>query len=131
MSILGRKISGKAVTAVAAALVVAALLPVMTKAPDREIRLVVRGMAFYLDGDFTHPNPVIEMRRGENVRIEVRNEARGLTHDFAVPQLGEATNLLDWNEADAVSLEAPDRPGTYQYVCNPHMAMMKGTLKVY
>ena len=131
MSILGRKVSAKAVAAVAAALVfAAALLPVTTKAPDREITLVVRGMAFDLDGDFTHPNPVIAVRAGEHVRISVRNEERGLTHDFAVPQLGEATNLLDWNEADSVSFEAPGRAGTYQYVCNPHMLMMKGILKV-
>ena len=132
MSILGRKVSGKAVAAVAVALVFAALLPVMTKttAPDREITLVVRGMAFYVDGDFTHPNPVIAVRAGEHVRIAVRNEARGITHDFAVPQLGAATRLLDWNDGDAVSVEIPDRPGTYEYVCNPHRAMMKGILKV-
>ena len=130
MSILGRKVSGKAVAAFAAALVFAALLPVMTKTPDREITLVVRGMAFYLDGDFTHPNPVIAVRAGENVRISVRNEERGMTHDFAVPKLGEATNLVDWNEADSVTFEAPGRAGTYQYVCNPHRLMMKGILKV-
>jgi plastocyanin len=130
MSILGRKISAKAVAAVAVGLVFAALLPVTTKTPDREITLVVRGMAFYVDGDFTHPNPVIAVRAGENVRISVRNEARGITHDFAVPRLGEETRLLDWNEADAVSFEAPERPGTYEYVCNPHRAMMKGILKV-
>ena len=27
-------------------------------------------------------------------------------------------------------VEVPDKPGTYQYVCNPHMLMMKGTLVV-
>src|SRR5688572_3812278 len=103
MSIWGRKISGKAVAALAVAMIVGALLPVMTQAPDREITLVVRGMAFYLDGEFEHPNPTIDVTPGERVRVVVRNEERGLTHDFAVPSLGEATDLLRWDESDAVT----------------------------
>jgi plastocyanin len=142
MSILGRKISGKAVAWLAAAMIVAALLPVMTEAPvDREITLVVRDMTFYLDGeaidgdviegDAAQPNPAILVKRGERVRVVVKNDDRGMTHDFAVPALGAATSLLDWNEHDAVTFTAPDRPGTYDYVCNPHLLMMKGRLKVY
>ena len=130
MSILGRKIPGTVVAAVAAIMVLAALLPVWTKTPVREITLVARGMAFYLDGDLTHPNPVIEVKAGEQVRVVLRNEERGMTHDFAVPAAGAATGLLDWNEQGDIAFEVPSEPGTYQYVCNPHMLMMKGTLKV-
>ncbi len=130
MSILGRKISVKVVAALAGAMVVAALLPVMTKAPAREITLVARDMSFYLDGDFENPNPVIEVKAGENVRIVVRNEERGMTHDFAVPATGASVDLLNWNEQGDVTFEVPLTPGTYEYVCRPHMLMMKGTLKV-
>jgi len=131
MSILGRKISAKWVVVFAVAIVVGALLPVMTKAPAREITLVARGMAFYLDGDFTHPNPDIEVKAGEQVRIVVRNEERGMTHDFAVPAARASVDLLEWNERGAVTFEVPATPGTYEYVCRPHMVMMKGVLKVY
>jgi plastocyanin len=131
MSILGRKIPGKVVVALAVAMMVGALLPVMSQAPAREITLVARDMAFYLDGDFERPNPVIEVKAGENVRIVVRNEERGMTHDFAVPVLGAGVDLLDWTEQGAVTFEAPATPGTYDYVCRPHQLMMKGTLKVY
>ena len=131
MSILGRKISAKWVAALAVAMVVGALLPVTTKTPSREITLVARDMAFYLDGDFTHANPDIELRAGEHVRIVMRNEERGMTHDFAVPAAGASIDLLEWNERGEVTFDVPATPGTYEYVCRPHMPMMKGILKVY
>ena len=132
MSILGRQISGKLVAALALAMIVAALLPVMTQSRvDREISLVVRDMTFYVDDDLDRPNPVLTLRRGERVRIVLTNDERGMTHDFAVPAFGAATSLVNWNEQDDVVITAPDEPGTYEYVCNPHRLMMKGTLTVY
>jgi plastocyanin len=136
MSILGRKISAKVVAALAAVMVVAAMLPVMTNARvDREVTLVVRDMTFYFEGDSpggaAQPNPVITVRRGERVRIVLKNSERGMTHDFALPAFGAATDLVGWNEQDEVTFTAPDQPGTYQYVCTPHLLMMKGTLQVY
>ena len=131
MSILGRKISAKWVAAFAVAMVVAALLPVMTETPAREITLVARDMAFYLEGDYTHPNPDIEVKAGEHVRIVVRNEERGMTHDFAVPAVGASVDLLEWQERGEVTFDVPATPGTYEYVCRPHMLMMKGILKVF
>ena len=131
MSILGRTISGRMVAALAVTMVLGALLPVMTTAPAREITLVVRDMTFYLDGDFETPESDIEVKAGENVRIVVRNEERGMTHDFAVPAIGTSVDLLDWNEQGEVTFGVPTTPGSYEYVCRPHMLMMKGTLKVY
>ena len=130
MSIFGRRVSIRLVAGLAAAMIVGALLPVMTTAPAREITLVVRDMAFYLDGDFAHPNPVIEVAAGEHVRIVLRNEERGTEHDFAVPAVGVASDLLHWRERDVVSFEVPDTPGAYEYVCTPHRLMMRGTLRV-
>jgi plastocyanin len=131
MSILGRKISAKWVAIFAFAMILGALLPVMTKMPAREITLVARGMAFYLEGDDARPNPDIEVKAGEHVRIVLRNEERGMTHDFAVPAVGAAVDLLEWTERGEVTFDVPATPGTYEYVCRPHMLMMKGILKVY
>ena len=131
MSILGRKISAKWVAVLAVAMVVGALLPVMTETPARQITLVARDMAFYLEGDYTHPNPDIEVKAGERVRIVMRNEERGMTHDFAVPAAAASVDLLEWNERGEVTFEVPATAGAYEYVCRPHLLMMKGILKVY
>jgi plastocyanin len=130
MSILGRKVSVRWVAALVLAMVVGALLPVMTTGPAREITLVARDMTFYLDGNFDRPNPEIRVKAGETVRIVVRNEERGYTHDFAVPAIGARVRQLEWNERGDVTFDAPSTPGTYEYVCTPHMLMMRGTLKV-
>ena len=130
MSVFGRRISGKTVAGVALLMIVAALLPVMTSAPTRDIVVVTKDMAFYLEGDMSTPNPDIEVRAGERVRIVLRNEERGLIHDFAVPAVHSAIDGLRWSERGEVTFEAPDVPGSYEYVCRPHLLMMKGIIKV-
>ena len=130
MSILGRKIPGTVVAAVAAVIVVASLLPVMTSAPSREVTLMARGMAFYLEDDPETPNPTIEVTAGERVRVVLKNEDRGMVHDFAVPALNTGMDLLRWNEEGEVTIAVPSRPGTYEYVCNPHRLMMQGVIRV-
>src|SRR5512134_374994 len=53
----------------------------------REMTLLARGMAFYLPGDST-PNPRLVVERGEDLRIVLRNEDRGIPHDLEVPEGG-------------------------------------------
>ena len=130
MSILGRTVSMKAVAAIAGLMLLAALLPVRSSTPTREVTLVARGMAFYLDGDPSTPNPTLEVRAGERVRIVLRNQDRGMTHDFAVPALAAAMNAIRWNESGDVTFDVPEMPGTYQYECRPHRPMMRGVLRV-
>ena len=131
MSILGRTVSAKMVAAIAGLLVaVVGLLPVMTKSRAREVTLVARGMAFYVESDTKTPNPVIDVEAGETIRIVLLNRDRGMTHDFAVPALDAATDLLGWNERGEVTFQAPDAPGTYEYLCRPHLLMMKGRIIV-
>lgn len=130
MSILGRTISGKVVAGFAALIVVAALLPLVSQSNTREITLVARDMAFYLEGDPSRPNPTIEVKAGERVRVILRNDERGLMHDFAVPAVGAAMDVLRWNERGEVAFDVPNVPGTYEYVCRPHLLMMKGSLRV-
>lgn len=136
MSIWGRRVSVKAVVVVAAFFVaVVGLLPVMTlplgeSARPREVTLIARDMAFYLASEPETANPVIEARAGERLRVVLRNRDRGMTHDFSVPAVEAATGTLSWNEEEQVTFEVPHEPGTYEYVCRPHLLMMKGTLRV-
>ena len=130
MSVLGQRLSAKAIGALVGLMVLAALLPALSSTPAREVTLVAKGMAFYLEDDLQTPNPVIEMKAGERVRVVLRNQERGMTHDFAVPALDVALNPVSWNESQEVVLEAPSKPGTYQYECRPHRLMMKGTIRV-
>jgi plastocyanin len=131
MSIMGRRVPVHMIAAVAVLLItVVGLLPVMTKDRAREITLVAKDMAFYLDGDPENANPVIELKAGETVRIVLRNRDRGMTHDFAVPDLNAAMKPLDWNEEEDLTFDAPTDAGTYDYVCRPHLMMMKGKIRV-
>jgi plastocyanin len=136
MSIMGHQITPGALIASVLLLIVSAgaLMPVFglwqpgAGAPVREIRLVTRAMAFYLESDPATPNPVITVKAGERVRIVLNNLDRGMTHDFAVPALGTALKAIDWNENGVVDIDVPEQPGTYEYICRPHAAMMRGTI---
>jgi plastocyanin len=129
MSIWGKHVPVSRLVLVVSILVVGALASVMTRPEAREITLVTRDMAFYVEGNST-PNPPIEAKPGETLRIVVHNRDRGMTHDFAVPAADAATDPLNWNDQDAVTFAAPENPGTYEYVCRPHLLMMKGRLIV-
>jgi len=130
MSILGHKVSTKVIATTAGLMLLAALLPALTITPAREVHLLVKGMAFYLETDLVTPNPTIEVKAGERVRVVVHNEDRGLTHDFAVPVAGAVTKEITWNQSGDVVFDVPEKPGTYEYVCQPHRLMMRGTILV-
>ena len=130
MSIWGVRVSMKLVAIAVITVVAGAVIPLAMKPPARQITLVVRGMAFYLENDLHTPNPTIEVTAGEHVRIVLRNDDRGYTHDFAVPALDTALDAIDWNESDDVVIDVPDVPGSYEYICQPHALMMRGTLRV-
>ena len=98
--------------------------------PTRELTLIARDMAFYLPGDPT-PNPTLVLSRGERVRITLRHEDPGMTHDFAVESQKVTTDpLRRAGDTTAVVLQAPEGPGESEYVCTFHRLMMKGVLKV-
>ena len=131
MSILGRKVPAKAIAAMAGLMLVVALLPARSSTPTREVTLVAKGMAFYLEGDPGTPNPTLEVKAGERLRVVLRNQDRGMTHDFAVPAAAAAMRAIGWNVSGEVIFDVPDTPGVYEYVCRPHALMMRGTIRVY
>jgi plastocyanin len=117
-----------------AALVAVAAAAVVTRAGAREemreIRLVARDMAFFVEGDTATANPTLRVKVGERVRVVVRNETPGMEHDLAVASLGVAMAPLAAGAVGAFDLQAPDAPGTHEYVCRPHSVMMRGRLVV-
>ena len=131
MSILGRRVPLKTIGAMALVMVFATLIPALSDTPNREIVLVVKDMSFYVESDPLTPNPTLEIKAGERVRVVVHNQDRGMTHNFAVPALAVDMSPMRWSESGDVVFVAPDAPGTYEYVCVPHQLMMRGTIRVY
>jgi plastocyanin len=130
MSIMGHRVPVRVVLMLAVCLVVGTLIPVMSRTEAREVQLVVRDMAFYLADDPQTANPTITVTAGETVHLVIRNEDRGLRHDFALPVVDASTKTLAFGEKGEVTLTAPAKPGIYEYVCRPHRAMMRGVIKV-
>jgi plastocyanin len=96
---------------------------------SREVRLVVRDMTFYLEGS-DEPNPTLRLRAGETVRFVLRNEDRGMKHDFTVPAWKAATPLITAMRETAVTITAPVRGARTVYHCTPHEETMRGTILV-
>jgi plastocyanin len=95
----------------------------------REIRLVARGMTFYLDGS-GEANPTLRLHAGETVRLVLRNEDRGMTHDFTVRGWNAATPPVAGLRDGSVTVTAPARGTRTGYYCSPHQQTMKGTIIV-
>ena len=127
---MGRYIRIGVVVAVAA--LVAVMLPriVSSREAVRDVTLVVRNMTYYLDGENT-PNPSLRLAAGEQVRLTLRNEDRGMLHDFSVKSWGVATRVLDGQGEATVTFRVPRQAGTATtYTCTPHTAMMNGTIVI-
>jgi hypothetical protein len=117
------------------ALAGAALIPIAVSSRSvhavREIRLVARSMTYYLEGS-TVPNPTLLVRRGEQVRIVLRNGDPGMVHDFGIDAWSVRTRLVDdkGKEDGVIEFKAPERPVDAAYSCTPHTQMMRGTIRV-
>jgi plastocyanin len=122
-----------AASLIAVAALAATLLPMLASSGSdgvHEIRLVVRDMSFYVEGD-PKPNPTLSVRAGEQVRLVVRNDDAGMRHDFAVAAWQVATRMLeDRGEQDTITFRAPAERGDQTYQCTPHAKMMRGTIRV-
>jgi FtsP/CotA-like multicopper oxidase with cupredoxin domain len=129
MSIWGHKVSAKMIATVVVVLLLGAFTVAVTRPTPREVTLVARGMAFFLEnGDL--PNPTLTFKAGERVRIVLRNQDRGINHNFVMPSVKAEFAPVGWNQSGDVVFEVPDTPGTYDYWCRPHMMMMRGTIIV-
>ena len=118
------------VAAVAAAAWLPRVVAFREPAKPREIRMVAKDMTFYVEGD-TAPNPILRVKAGEQIRIVLRNDDPGMTHDFAVKAWNLATKTLTQKgEWDAVQFRVPAQRGTIPYQCTPHSQLMQGTITI-
>ena len=126
-----RAVAGGIIIAVVA--LAATLLPMLASSGRdevRELRVVARDMSFYVDG-LSEPNPAITLKAGQRVKLVLRNEDPGMSHDFAVKAWSVGTRLLeDRGEEDTITFTVPGTPGTATYHCTPHSKMMSGTLRI-
>ena len=96
----------------------------------RLITLTCRNMAYFLEGDPT-PNPSLTVTVGERIQLHlVNHDAPGVLHDIAIDPLGVATELVLPDQSREVTFRVPDLPGTYEYYCRPHAAVMRGQVDV-
>ena len=109
--------------------VVAAVLPriVNTREQVHEIRLVAKNMTYYADGS-EDPNPTLRLVPGEQVRVTIRNDDRGMSHDFGIPAFRVGTSIVEFGTEKSVTFKVPDNPSAASYICTPHSAMMSGRI---
>jgi len=110
----------------------ATLLPMLASSEpgnSRDMHIVIRDMAFYLDGS-GEANPTLVFRAGERVRLFVRSEDAGMDHDFAVQDWKVRSNTIHGRGETAVSVEVPREAGNQTYYCTPHAGKMRGTIRV-
>jgi len=120
--------------AVAALVMLAAGGIVLVKAMSadtavREVRLVVRGMTYFVEGT-TDPNPTLRVQRGSRLRVVLTNDDPGYSHNLIVSALGIQTPLIARGGSQTVELTVPDAPGVHAYSCGPHAEMMRGNITV-
>jgi plastocyanin len=95
----------------------------------REIHLVARDMTFYIAGQ-NAPNPPLEARPGERIRIVLSNTDVGMSHDFAIRSWRVNTKLLKGKGDASIEFTVPSTRGTHEYSCTPHAEMMGGAIIV-
>ena len=100
---------------------------VATREQVREIRLVAKNMTYYADGS-DGANPPIRLVPGEQVRVTLRNEDRGMSHDFGIPAFGVGTGIVQFGTEKGIVFKVPEKADTATYLCTPHSAMMSGSI---
>ena len=107
------------------------LLPrlVDTREAIREIRITARDMSFLVEA-MAGPNPTLALAAGEQVKVTIRNEEKGMLHDFSIPEWGVRTGSVEWGDERSITFRVPAAASTLSYVCSPHSVMMSGRIIV-
>jgi plastocyanin len=105
------------------------MLPRIVSSRDtaRELRVVVRDMTYYVEGAIG-PNPLLRFTPGEEVRVVLRNEDKGMAHDFRIPAWDVGTKVLQGAGEASVTFRVPANAAAGVYVCTPHSEMMSGKI---
>lgn len=86
-------------------------------------------MAYHVEGE-PAPNPTVRVRAGERVRVVLRNEDPGMTHDVGIAMWRTRTAGVEAGGEARVEFTAPDGPGEAEYACTPHGQVMRGRIVV-
>ncbi len=79
---------------------------------------------------FNQSNPTFSLVAGQPVELTIRNEDRGILHDFAIDGLAvKLSRPLRTGEEEILKFTAP-AVGAYRYYCPAHPGMMEGRLIV-
>jgi plastocyanin len=107
------------------------LLPrlVDTREAIHEVRITAREMSFHVE-DIAGANPTMALTAGEQVKVTIRNEDRGMLHDFSIPEWGVRTGVVEWGDERSITFSVPATASTISYVCTPHSVMMSGRITV-
>ena len=107
------------------------LLPrlVDTREAIREVRITARDMSFIVQ-DIAGPNPTLALAAGEQVKVTIRNEDKGMLHDFSIPEWDVRTGSVEWGTERSITFRVPEAASTLSYVCTPHSMMMSGRITV-
>jgi plastocyanin len=90
----------------------------------REIVLVAKSIAFYLPNQPDKPNPTVTLKKGEPVKLVVRNEEPGrVLHCFTISGLNVKTSEdLSAGQSENLTF-TPKKKGTFPYACLMHPSM--------
>jgi len=102
---------------------------VSSREETRELRIVVRDMTYYVNGS-NEPNPALQFTPGEQIRLSLRNDDRGMNHDVRIPDWGVGTKVIGWSEEQSITFRVPSNKSGGKYVCTPHSEMMSGKIVV-
>ena len=107
------------------------LLPrlVSSRESVRDITITARDMAFVVS-EIADPNPTLALMAGEQVKVTLRNDDKGMLHDFSIPEWGVRTGSVEWGEKRTITFRVPTTASTPTYICTPHSAMMSGRIIV-
>jgi plastocyanin len=94
-----------------------------------EVRLVVRDMAYFVEGA-SERNPTLRVPRGARLRLVLTNDDPGYSHNLVVSALAIDMPLLTRGRSQTVDVTVPDAPGVHQYACGPHAQMMRGNIAI-
>ena len=70
------------------------------------------------DSKFHFEPRSLEVKAGQAVLVRVVNVGPLSPHDFVITELGVRTRLLEPGQEELLDFNAPNRPGTYEFICS-------------
>lgn len=70
------------------------------------------------EGKFHFEPRTLEVKAGQAVLVKVVNVGPLSPHDFVIAELGVRIRLLEPGQEELLSFTAPNRPGTYEFICS-------------